>query len=113
MNPVLFSFFESCAPYLVLWSLVFTAITSVRIVRRIRLGVDRVPDNAVYTELAGLPLALLQTVCFVYAVWIGDWISMLLFLWWGPGFVLGALTVVIAKARRKPIDWYARASSPV
>ena len=31
---------------------------------------------------------------------------MLLFLWWGPGFVVVALAVVIAKARRKAIDWY-------
>jgi hypothetical protein len=106
MNPALFSFLESCAPYLVFWSLAFTAITSVRIVRRIQVGIDRVPDSALYTELAGLPLTFLQSVCFVYAVWVGDWISMLLFLWWGPGFVLVALAVLIAKMRRMPIDWH-------
>lgn len=29
MNPALFSFIETCAPYLVFWSLAFTVITSI------------------------------------------------------------------------------------
>jgi len=106
MNQALFRFMESCAPYLVFWSLAFTLITTVRVARRVRLGVERVPDSAVYTELAGLPLTLLQTVCFVYAAWLGDWLSMLLFLWWGPGFISIAALVITAKKRRRPIDWH-------
>jgi hypothetical protein len=101
-----FAFMELCAPYLVLWSLTFTAITTIRIARRLHLQIDRVPDSALYTELAGLPLAILQSVCFVYAVWLGDWLSMLLFLWWGPGFVFVATMVLLAKLRKSPIDWH-------
>lgn len=106
MNPALFSFIETCAPYLVFWSLAFTVITSIRILRRIRRGIDQVPDSAVYTELAGLPLTLLQSVCFAYAVWLGDWLSMMLFLWWGPGFILIAFIVIRAKKRGNAIDWH-------
>lgn len=106
MSPAIFGFLESCAPYLVIWSLIFTAITTIRIARRIRLRIDRVPDSALYTELAGLPLTLLQSVCFAYAAWLGDWLSMLLFLWWGPGFVLVAAMVLVAKIGKTPIEWH-------
>jgi hypothetical protein len=106
MNPAVFSLLESSAPYLVFWSLVFSALTAIRVARRVRLGIDRVPDSAAYTELAGLPLTLLQSVCFGWAVWNGDWISMLLFLWWGPGFVLVAAAVIASKVRHDPIDWH-------
>ncbi|MGH8678904.1 MAG: hypothetical protein ACREUQ_11185 [Burkholderiales bacterium] len=106
MNPAIFAFMERCAPYLVFWSMTFTAITTIRIGRRVRMGIDRVRDSATYTELAGLPLTLLQSVCFAYAVWLGDGWSMLLFLWWGPGFIAVASTIIVAKARRVSIDWY-------
>src|SRR5262249_31904464 len=85
---------------------VFTVLTGFRIAGRVRRGVRKVPDSALYTELAGLPLTLLQTVCFVLAVWYLDWRSMLLFLWWGPGFVATLVTVGTARARRKRINWY-------
>jgi len=91
---------------LVLWSFAFTVIASIRIGRRVYLGIDRVPDSIVYTELAGLPLALLQSVAFAWAAWTRDWLSMLLFLWWGPGFVFVAIAVIVSKARRTPIDWH-------
>lgn len=102
----LFDFMERCAPWLVLWSFVFTGITTLRIARRVAGGVDKVPDSAAYTELAGLPLTILQSVCFVWAVWAGDWLSMLLFVWWGPGFVAVACLVIAAKVRKQPIDWH-------
>lgn len=102
----LFDFMERCAPWLVLWSSAFTIITTIRIARRISRGVEKVPDSAAYTELAGLPLTLLQSVCFGWAVWAGDWLSMLLFVWWGPGFFAVAFLVVAAKIRKQPIDWH-------
>lgn len=106
MAPEIYQLLERLAPYLALWSCVFTLIHSVRIVRRIRTGVPKVPDNAVLTELAGLPVTLLQTVAFGMAVAYRDPLSMLLFLWWGPGFITVLAIVGIAKARKQRIDWH-------
>ena len=106
LNRELFDFIERCAPWLVLWSFVFTCITTARIARRAVRGIDRVPDSAAFTELAGLPLTLLQSLCFSWAVWVGDWLSMLLFVWCGPGFLAIALLVIAAKMRKQPIDWH-------
>lgn len=106
LNRELFDFLERCAPWLVLWSCAFTCITTLRIARRVARGVDKVPDSAAYTELAGLPLTLLQSVCFGWAAWAGDWLSMALFLWWGPGFIAVVIWVITAKVRKQPIDWH-------
>ena len=106
MNPSIYSFMESASPYLICWSLVFTAITSVRIVLKYRRGIDRVPDSATYTELAGLPLTLLQSVCFVWAVASLDCRSAFLFLWWGPGFIATAVAVITSKRRGRTLDWH-------
>jgi hypothetical protein len=106
MSPELYRFLEQASPYLILWSFSFTLIHSVRIARRLGRGLPKVPDNALLTELAGLPLTGLQTVAFVIAVLHLDWLSMLLFLWWGPGFVTVLALVGIARLRKKRIDWH-------
>lgn len=97
---------EAASPYLVLWSFAFTLVTVARLARRLRRGVTRVPDSAAFTELAGLPLTLMQPVCFVWAVVSWDWLSALLFLWWGPGFVAAAVAVIVSKGRGFAIDWH-------
>ncbi len=106
MTGDVFTFMESTTPYLVLWSVVFTAITSMRIGMRIRRGVARVPDNALLTELAGLPVTLLQSACFGLAVWQANWPAAALFLWWGPGFWLTVAALVRAKRLGRRINWY-------
>jgi len=106
MNPAIYGFLEAASPYLVLWSALFTAVTAVRLWRRVRRGAGRLPDSAVYTELAGLPLTLLQPVCFVWAVVTLDALSALLFLWWGPGFVITAVVYIRAKRHGRTIDWH-------
>jgi hypothetical protein len=106
MAPEIYRFLEQTSPLLILWSFAFTLLHSVRIARRLRRGMGKAPDNAVLTELAGLPLTLLQTVAFVLAVLHGDWLSMLLFLWWGPGFVTVLALVIVARVRRRRIDWH-------
>jgi hypothetical protein len=73
MNQAIFTFMEAASPYLVLWSSAFTVVTAARLVRRLRRGVTRVPDSAAFTELAGLPLTLMQPVCFVWAVVSREW----------------------------------------
>lgn len=102
----LYAFMEQAAPWLAAWSCAFTLITLARVANRVRRGIAKVPDSAVWTELAGLPLTLLQSVAFVWAVAVGDWLSAALFAWWGPGFWITVALVVRAKRRRQPIDWH-------
>lgn len=102
----IWEFMESATPYVILWIFAFTILTTLRIVRRIRVGVARVADNPVLTEFAGLLLTLLPSVCFVWALAKGDWLSAVLLVWWGPGFLLSIALVVAAKVRKVEIDWY-------
>jgi hypothetical protein len=106
MNRAIFTFMESASPYLVVWSAAFTLLTLVRLGARLRRDIPRVPDSAAITELAGLPLTLMQPVCFVWALASRDWLSALLFLWWGPGFVAAAVAVIVSKRTGIVIDWH-------
>jgi hypothetical protein len=106
MDSEIYRFMGAAVPYLVLWSFAFTLITSVRAAIRLGRGLGKARDNALLTELAGLPLTVLLSVCFVLAAWHGDWASMLLFLWWGPGFVATLAALLIARLRRRRIDWH-------
>jgi hypothetical protein len=106
MNPAIYRFIEDVSPYLAAWLLVFTLVTAWRFARKLRSGEGRVPDSVLFTELPGLPIAALQSICFVWALATLDWLSALLFLWWGPGFVAIAAAWLIAKRRGKPIDWH-------
>ena len=106
MNPAIYSFVESASPYLALWLCLFTLVTAWRVARRIRRGAERAPDSVLFTELPGLPIAVLQSVCFVWAVVTRDWLSALLFAWWGPGFVALAAAWLSAKRRGTAIDWH-------
>jgi hypothetical protein len=106
MSSELYRFLENVSPLLILWSAGFTFIHGVRILRRLWCGLGKFRDNALLTELAGLPMTILQSVAFVLAALAGDWLSMLLFLWWGPGFVAVVLLLVVARLRQRRIDWH-------
>jgi hypothetical protein len=106
MSPELYRLLEQASPWLVLWSFGFTVLHSVRIVHHLRRGLDKLPDNAALTELAGLPLTGLQSVAFVLAALHADWLSMLLFLWWGPGFVAVLALVIVGRLQQRRIDWH-------
>jgi hypothetical protein len=106
MAPEIYQFLERVSPALILWSFGFTLIHGLRIVRCLRRGLGQIPDNAPLTELAGLPLTILQSVAFVMAALHADWLSMLLFLWWGPGFVVVLGLVIVARLRQRRIDWH-------
>jgi hypothetical protein len=106
MAPEIYQFLERASPVLIVWSFTFTLIHSVRIVRRLHRSLGKIPDNAPLTELAGLPLTILQSVAFVMAALHADWLSMLLFLWWGPGFVMVLALVILARIKQRRIDWH-------
>jgi len=106
MNRAIYAFMEAYSPYLVYWSFAFTLITAVRIARRVSRHRQRVPDSAALTELAGPPLTLLQPICFGWAVASRDLPSALLFLWWGPGFLISVAVVIAAKRRGHTVDWH-------
>jgi hypothetical protein len=105
MSPEIYHFLERASPVLILWSFAFTLLHSLRIGRRLWRGMGTMPDNAALTELAGLPLTVLQSVAFVLAALHRDWLSMLLLLWWGPGFVSVLVLVIVARLRQRRIDW--------
>jgi hypothetical protein len=102
----LYAFLESALAYLILWSLGSTVLNTLRIARHLWRRSPKSLDNAVLTELAGLPLTILQSVAFFMAVYYVDWLSMLLFLWWGPGFVAVAILVIVSRLRNRKIDWH-------
>lgn len=106
MNPAIYRFIEAAAPAIALWLCVFSLVTAWRVALRLLRGVERVPDSVLFTELPGLPIAALQSICFIWAVVSLDWLSALLFLWWGPGFVAVAVIYMRAKRRGLVIDWY-------
>ncbi|MBI3723611.1 hypothetical protein HY251_06615, partial [bacterium] len=106
---------DRATPFFVLWLTFFTLLTIVRIVRRARGSAPAPPrEGMIASELPGLPLMLLHSAGFVLSIVHRDPISTLLFLWWGPGYVFVATTLLV-RARRKapPIDWkpFARVSS--
>jgi hypothetical protein len=103
--PELYQFLESTAPFLTLWLFLFSLINLIRIIRLRRLGGEKVGHNRTLTELAGLPLTLLQTAAFFRALGAGDVISMFLFLWWGPGFFATVFYIAWCRHRRKPPNW--------
>jgi hypothetical protein len=106
LNPAIYQFIEHTVPFVASWLAMFTLVTAWRAAQRMRRGVERVPDSVLFTELPGLPIAALQSICFVWAVFSLDWLSALFFLWWGPGFVAVAAIYVRAKRRGTSIDWY-------
>jgi hypothetical protein len=106
MNPAIYGFIERASPYLALWLCFFTLVTAWRFAGKINRGIDRVPDSVMFTELPGLPIAALQSACFVWALVTLDWLSALLFAWWGPGFVAVAAAWLRAKRRGVAIDWH-------
>lgn len=109
----IYDFFDACSPFLIIWLTVFIAATTLKLTVR-WCGRDiHWFDGLIGSELPGLPLTLLHSVCFVKAILIQDWISVLLFAWWGPGFVIVASWYLYCKKKKISFDWspYARTTS--
>ena len=102
----LYAWFNAFSNFLVFWVMFFTGVTTVRIVVNRLKGVEKTGHNAFITELAGFPLVIFQMICFTKAILAKDIISVLLFAWWGPGFWLTALYLVLCKVRNVKPNWY-------
>jgi len=105
LNPEVYTFFESCADYLIIWIATFFLITIYRILLSFKNDRETMGYGMVISELPGLPLVLLHTVCFVKAIMLKDIASMLLFSWWGPGFLIVATIYIRAKKTGRKINW--------
>tara|TARA_R110002110_G_C13469307_1_gene719842 strand:- start:10241 stop:10975 length:735 start_codon:yes stop_codon:yes gene_type:complete len=101
----IYHWMNSLAPYLNLWVACFFVLTLSKILVQIFMPSKYFSYGSILSELPGLPLTLLHTVCFVKAMISLDIISMILFVWWGPGFILTAILVMYIKIRKIDFDW--------
>ena len=108
-----YHYFELTSPFLNLWLTVFFIFTLIRltifITTRERVSIY----NSIIGEAAGIPLILNHTVCFFKSIQARDIFSILLFSWWGPGFLITGVLMILSK--RKLIDfnwaWYGLVTS--
>ena len=110
MNPEVYHLFARACPYILIWLMGFLALTIFTLmVRAYRKQENIHRDTMVGGELPGIPLVLMHSVCFGYSCFLHDWLSALIFGWWGPGFLVIA-TLVVAK---RQVNWQkiARATS--
>jgi len=105
---------ERASPFLICWVAIFLVYNLARIARRPPGADAPLKEGMVTGELPGLPLMLLHSVGFGLSLAARDPVSAALFLWWGPGYVFVATTLLVrARRRARPIDWkpWARLSS--
>lgn len=110
MNPEVYRLFDRACPVILAWLMGFAALTVGTLAWRWWKGrADRHRDSLIGGELPGILLVLMHSVCFVHAIILGDWLSALVFAWWGPGFLVVATLVLM----KRPVAWrrIARATS--
>ncbi|MCM8541247.1 MAG: hypothetical protein NE328_13315 [Lentisphaeraceae bacterium] len=105
MNKDIYLFMESNASWLCWWVLAFTFINLFKIYRRFSTGDEAKVQNTFFVEAAGIPLVLLHSVCFMKAVLTLDLLSMLLFAWWGPGFLIVATLYIVKMKQGAHLKW--------
>jgi len=106
MSSTVYHLFARVSPWIIGWLSGFVLLTVIFLIRRAWTGQSQVHrDSLIGGELPGLPLVLMHSVCFGYSVMLGDWISAVVFGWWGPGFLLIA-GMVLAK---REVPWRALA----
>lgn len=104
-EPDIYHYFEKASPYINIWIGVFFAFTLVRLTlflltqKRVKIY------NTLISESTGVILVLNHTVCFFMAIMAQDLFSCLLYAWWGPGFIVTAIAVVLEKRKLLKINW--------
>lgn len=106
LNREIYQLMESTAPWLIIWIAVFALLNLRRIQQHRRRDQGPGGHSVLFVEAAGLPLALMHTVCFVKAIQLGDWLSVLLFAWWGPGFIGIAWFYLKRQKQQRRINWH-------
>jgi hypothetical protein len=102
MNAAVYLLFAQLCPVILVWLMVFLAVTVVTLIWRAAAGrQEAYRDTLVGGELPGILLVLTHSVCFGYSLYLHDWPSAIVFGWWGPGFLVVA-TLVLAKRK---VDW--------
>jgi hypothetical protein len=110
MHQAVYRLFDQACPVILVWLMAFLALTVGALLWRAWTGRDdRHRDSMIGGELPGILLVLMHSVCFGYSLYLRDWLSALVFLWWGPGFLVIAILVLL----RRPVPWrrLARATS--
>ena len=104
-QPDIYHFFESISPFLNYWLTFFFAFTLIRlsifIITKEKISIY----NSMIGEAAGILLILVHTLCFFMAIYAKDIISTILFLWWGPGFLVTALILLLSKRKIINFNW--------
>lgn len=110
MNSEVYWLFDQACPVIVVWLSGFVGLTLGLLAWRWKTGqVQRHRESLIGGELPGILLVLMHSVCFVYSLYLGDWWSVVVFGWWGPGFLVVAILVLM----KRPVAWQriARATS--
>lgn len=105
INKQVYEIFAQATPFLMIWLTVFFILTLARILKSKITHDGTATYSPILSELPGLPLTLLHTVAFVKAMMLQDWVSALLFIWWGPGFILTAAVVIYCKVTNTAFNW--------
>lgn len=98
METAIYKHFDTAAVYIIAWLLPFILVTLYRVCLTDR---QVAKEGMIAGELPGLPLVLYHTYLFGLSLHALDFISALIFLWWGPGFVILALLIL----SKKKINW--------
>ena len=105
MNKEIYLFMESCSFWLLCWIMAFTLINLSKVYLRFSNRQDAKVQNTFFVEAAGIPLVLLHSVCFVKALLSVDLVSVVLFAWWGPGFLIIAALYIAKMKRGEHLKW--------
>ena len=112
-QPEIYHYFESISPILNYWLSIFFVFTLFRLAVFIITKEKVSIYNSIIGEAAGILLILNHTVCFFMALYARDMISSFLFLWWGPGFIITAVILLLSKKGLIDFNWavYGRVTS--
>jgi len=104
LDKEVFAVINDYAFYNIIWMNIFFVIVCLRII--IPSFNDKVAKfDATLSEVPPLPLIILHTVSFIVALYRQDYLSVLLFLYWGPLFFVVAYWYLQIKLYKIKFNW--------